>query len=170
MNRFRILLAAAAGLALAAFTGPDKKFSVDFPAGWAAPTYENGIAESEGTSGGAYCRAEAVALDALKKYKQDELNAQYAAPLDAKTWSGILNIVPEKFQVSNAKVMIFDGHVAHIATITFDKDVMGEPMTALFAAHILPGRMVNVGCFAQTAAYTGLKPTFAKTVASLKPL
>lgn len=173
MQRARLLLAAAAFLALTAFTDPGKHFTIDFPSGWSAPVTDaqgNVQSDAPGADGKIFCRANSVALAALKNATQASLNAEYGAPLDRDTWAAVISIDAVKVTTSDGAARLVQGRIVQVATITLANDVMGAPTKVRFLSHILPGRMVNVGCFASTEDFDGAKAAFEKIVTSLKPL
>ena len=164
-------LVAAAALGLAGFTDEAKRFTIDFPQDWSAPARDaNGNVQSNAPDGGIYCRANSVTLASLKDATQAGLNAQYREPFDKGTWAGVLTVDAAKMEISDARAGLVDDHVVQFVTIVFAADVMGAPMTARVASHILPGHMVNAGCFAPTQSFAGAKAIFDRVTTSLKPL
>jgi hypothetical protein len=171
MQPLRLLVAVAA-IGLAAFTDEGKHFTIDFPPGWNAPVTEadgNVQSNTADTTSGAFCRANSTPLATLN-VTQAVINATYGKPLDKATWAGVFSIDAAETEISEGQAQLVDGHVVQIVTMTLTAKVLGEPMKARFASHILPGRMVNVGCFARAQSYDGMKATFESAVRSLKPL
>lgn len=173
MQPIRITLAAIALVGGAAFTDPAQHFDIAFPDGWSTPVIDpDGNAESRGPEGGptAWCRANSNPLATLVGVSQESLNTQYASPLSVETWGEVLSVDATKLQMSESVAAVVDGHVVHMATLTFTPDVFGAEVKGRFASHILTGRMVNAACFTVSPAYDTLKPAFEASVSSLKPI
>lgn len=169
----RVFVAVVALLALTGFADPGKKFTIDFPAGWSEPVADkdgNVQSNAPDAKSGVYCRANSVSLASLKDVSQAAINTEYAKPLDAPTWAGVLSVDAAKMKTSNATAKLVDGHVVQFVTIAFDASVVGFEARGRFASHILTGHMVNVGCFAPSGAFDGAKAAFEKIVVSLKAL
>jgi hypothetical protein len=167
-----VLVFAASGIA-AAFTSTAKTFSVDFPAGWSKPVVDtdgNVQSDAPGGTNQGWCRANSNPLATLKNSTQAQINATYGAPLDQATWASVLSVDPTKVKLLANSSKIVNGHVVQYATISFAADVVGVTATGRFASHILPGRMVNAGCFAPTKQFEFIKGAFESVVTSLKPL
>jgi hypothetical protein len=170
MKRLR-LIAAVAALALAGFTDKGKNFSIDFPQGWSAPVEDaQGNAQSNAPDGSFYCRANSVTLASLKDATQSSLNAQYKAPLDLETWAGVLSVDATKVQIAEGDARLVNGRIVQSVTMTLGAEVLGSPKKARFVSYILPGRMVNAGCFAGIESFDGTRAVFEATLKSLKPL
>jgi hypothetical protein len=171
MQSLRFLVAAAT-LGLAGFADPGKHFTIDFPKGWSAPTSDaDGNAQSDAPSpASVFCRANSVNLASLKGATQPALNSEYSKPLDKPTWAGVFSVDAAKIEISEGQARLVEGRIVQFVTMTLAADVFGAPMKARFVSHILPGHMVNAGCFAPTEAFDAMKPTFEKVVTSLKPL
>lgn len=174
MTPNRLLFAALALFVLSGFTDVNKKFSINFPDGWnARVASKDGTVQAEGAAGptGGYCRANSIALASLKDVSQATLNEGYGQkPIDKATWAGVLTVDPAKIELSESSVKMVDGHPVQITTLIIDASVVGVLTKARFASHIMTGRMVNVGCFAPVGTFDGLRATFDKVIASLKPI
>ena len=169
----RALLVLVAAVSLAAFTHKTKLYSIEFPQGWSAPvTDERGNAQSNapGSDDLVWCRANSNVMPSLKDSTQAQLNKEYAAPLDQATWADVLSVDRAKITLIDGQARVVNGVIVQFATISFAHDVLGLEAKGRFASHIMPGRMVNAGCFAGTAAYAGVKDVLEKVVTSLKPL
>jgi hypothetical protein len=171
MQSLRLLIAAAA-LGLAGFADPGKHFTIDFPQGWSTPaTDAGGNAQSDAPSpSSVFCRANSVTLASLKDSTQPALNAEYSKPLDKPTWAGVFSVDAAKVEISEGEARLVDGHIVQVVTMTLAADILGVPMKARFVSHILPGHMVNAGCFAPSESFDAMRPTFEKVIMSLKPL
>lgn len=164
------LIFAAAALA-APYTDAAEGLSVDFPSGWGAPQVidDTGTVEAKTPTGELFCRANSNALASLKTKTQGELNRENGAPFDKATWAGVFEVDPAKIEISEGSVRLVDGQVEQFVTITFATEVMGSPMMARMASFILPGRMVNVGCFAPIGAFGSAREAFDQVATSLRP-
>lgn len=171
MLSLRFLVAAAA-FGLAGFTDAGKHFTIDFPQGWSAPTIDDdGSAHSDAPSPlNVFCRANSVDLESLKGAKQAALNSEYSKPLDKPTWAGVFSVDAAKIEISEGQARLVEGHIVQFVTMTMAADVIGAPMKGRFVSHILPGHMINAGCFAPPESFDAMGPTFEKVVTSLKPL
>lgn len=169
----RIALVLLAAASLAAFTDKAKRFSVEFPQGWTDPVADDkGNVQSNGPDqdNPSWCRANSNPLASLNGSSQAELNKTYAEPLDQPTWAGILSVDASKLKLIDHEARVVNGVVVQLATLSFTQDVLGLEAKGRFASYILPGRMVNVGCFSGTSTFPGMKASFDKVAASLKPL
>jgi len=157
----------------AAFTDPAKRYTIDFPAGWSKPVVDaegNAQSNAPGQSDQVWCRANSHDLATLTLMSQAQLNKDYGAPLDQPTWAAVLSVDAAKMTLVAHESRVVNGVIVQIGTFNFQKDVLGIEATARFASYILPGRMVNAGCFAGTKTFPAMKATFEKTITSLKPL
>lgn len=170
----RILLALLACFALAGFTGPGARFSVEFPRGWGdpVPTDATGTVQSNApdVDGKIWCRANSVALDSLKGQTQAQLNAEFSTPFDHETWAGFYQVDAAQFSESEANVQVLDGRVRHQATLSFKPAVLGSDYKARVTAFLTPGHVLNAACFAPAGDYDRHAATFEGVMASLKPL
>jgi hypothetical protein len=168
----RVFLAVLFVLALAGFTDPGGKYTVEFPAGWSEPvqSHENGTVQSFAPEGQkAWCRTNSVELESLVGQTQEQMNSDYATPYDHDTWAGFLIVDPGSFSEADGEVRMSKGRVVQWATLTFKPAVMGEEVKARIAATVMPGHVVNAACFARSADYDRFATVYEAVLTSMKP-
>lgn len=177
MTRIALLLCAAALAGLPVHAQNQSrpkaapKFAIDFPAGWTqTPDGDNIEARAPDSVGDAWCRANSNDMPSLANNTQDQLNADFAEPWNAQTWSDVLTVQKGKLLPFEAVAKIVDGRRVQEVTLVLDESVFGKKVTGRFSSQVLVGRMVNAACFTRSETFDDLKPLFQATMDSLKPV
>lgn len=165
------LLFLAASVERAPFIDTARTFSIDFPNGWSAVIVDStGSFQSTARDGKLYCRANSRAVASLDGLEQADLNREFGQPISLQTWADVYQIDASKMQISESRAVLVDNRITQVVTITFAPDLLGAPMKGRFISYIMPGRMINAGCFAPPEAFDRARALFDRVTSSLKPL
>ena len=171
MPLLKPLLTTVAMLCVTAFTDVSNSLTIEFPSGWSAPTVDaGGSAESRGPDGSAWCRANVVQLESLKKLSQADINASFIQPFDKKTWAEFYSIDVANLEVADGSARVVNGRNVQKVTITIAPSVMGQEIKMRGVAHLQPAHIVNAACFARSDSFESYRGLFETVITSLKPL
>lgn len=172
MTIARLLLASAAFVGLTAFTDPGGKFSIDFPEGWGEPTRTGELNAVKSPDGKVNCNAYAPANAALAAATQEQINAEFSKPMDQAGWANILGVAPDKVEVTENEARPVGNTFLQIATVLVKKEAGMAPVDAKarIGVYIVPGYLIDAGCYAPVDLFDANKELFEKTISSLKPL
>jgi hypothetical protein len=168
------LLALPLLLCLCGFTDPAGTYSIDFPKDWGEPFASGNAfqAQSPGDSNAhrGWCRVNSNALDSLKDAKQADLNAEFAKPITLDVWSGMLSLDQAKLALADSEAKVVEGTIVQGVTLTLAPGLAGEgEVKARINSWILPGRVLNAACFANSEDFADFEPQFREIVASVRP-
>jgi len=161
-------------LCLCAFTDPGGKYSIEFPKDWSEPFASGNAMQSqspgESNEHRGWCRVNSNSLDSLKDAKQSDLNAEFAQPIALDVWSGMLGLDQAKLAISDGEAKVVEGTIVQGVTMTLAPGLAGEGVVkARINSWILPGRVLNAACFANSGDFDAFEPQFREIVASVRP-
>ncbi|MFO1238031.1 MAG: hypothetical protein U1F24_13670 [Alphaproteobacteria bacterium] len=161
-------------LGLMAFQDPAGRFTIDFPEGWTEmPPQGEGIhaVQAPAELGKVVCNAQSPDMPGLVGMTQDAINAEMSAPMDTAGWANILGVDAALVEVHKAEALPIDGKYLQFATLTMKAGAFAPvDVKAVMGVFVLPGRLVNAGCYAPMDAFDKVKDVFEKTVSSVRPL
>lgn len=170
----RLAAVSAFALGLMAFQDPAGRFTIDFPEGWTAmPPQDQGIhaVQSPPELGQVVCNAQSPDMPGLVGMTQDVINAEMSAPMDTSGWANILGVDAALVVVDQAEALPIDGKYLQMATLTMKAGAFAPiDVKAVMGVFVLPGRLVNAGCYSPVENFDKVKDIFKATVSSVRPL
>lgn len=174
MYRFlRLLAVPVLALGLTAFEDAANKFKIDMPADWTDEgNTDAGFHNFRAPDGLTGCAVKAAPVPALAAVTQEQINAEFGAPLDAAGWANLLGADVSLITVSEGEARPIDGYYLQIATLNLKAGFENVPFDtqARTGVIIVPGRILIATCMTKPETYAGFKDTFETTVSSLRPL
>ena len=161
-------------LCLCAFTDPGGRYSIEFPKDWSAPVASGNSMQSqspgETNQHRGWCRVNSNSLDSLKDAKQSDLNAEFAQPITLETWAGMLGLDQAKLAIEDGDAKVVEGTIVQGVTLRLAPGLAGEgEVKARIDSWILPGRVLNAACFANSEDFDDFEAQFREITSSVRP-
>jgi len=171
----RLLSVSAVALGLAAFQDPNGRYTIDFPEGWTDMGDQGqGIHQVKApeTVANALCNAQSPDMPGLVGMTQEAINAEMSQPMDTAGWANILGVADASLvTVEKAEAREIDGKYQQVATLVLKAGAFAPvDMKAHMGGFVLPGHLVNAGCYSTMEDYDKVKDSFEKTIGSSRPL